>query len=695
MKSKLRNLLLAAMALTLFAGCSNIALNDAAVEGSDAGDKCVLTISVDGFTGAGSTIERTISPTKYTANSKTKFVIEGKSVRNVALAPKLLTFTDSEDTKIALDYDVWYLTLHAVEVENEEEVKVDGEISANKVLEKGSEILRGVTTANLSKGVTQISFTLSTKGVNTKGGIDLTAKINSEFKDLVKSYEVGIYEINTDALVADTYIAHDFGDDDYVKDGDTVTGIKDIEIALDELNPGDYIFKFTPYNKKAGEDNRVDLNTWSDVIKIAPGRTTEKTITITGILQPPAAPSDLTATLVTESEEDNDEYFTVHISWEDNSDNENNFVLRLYEYEKKSGATDATKLESFIEKGEPIVFDENLMTYNSYWVDGTLGMSTKSCDIRLRTGHLFDITLTAKNNAGESDVVARAVNSADFPITENTEHEISSIVRINRQKITYNLLGGTRTVSKRDAEGNLINEVDTSTENIVEYKTYGKDDKKLIEISGKDADLTADPKVPADKLIYDGHPFSCWKHLPAPISDNNQKFVSLGDFDYSDFMVYASYDQNVNVDYEVAEEYKTLVITPSVKDDIGAAITNNTLPKVGKTLTISTTKDDGSGNKVSNATVWGETIKFTIGNNFVDPNPDDDVDPEATPTTFDKVILIVNGKVVGSRANAKSYEYSLNNFRLSGEYNIVVIGEIDGRYYSAADPITLTVDIEY
>ena len=47
MKSKLRNLLLAAMAITLFASCSNIALDDASVQSSESSDKCVLTISYD------------------------------------------------------------------------------------------------------------------------------------------------------------------------------------------------------------------------------------------------------------------------------------------------------------------------------------------------------------------------------------------------------------------------------------------------------------------------------------------------------------------------------------------------------------------------------------------------------------------------------------------------------------------------
>ena len=49
MKSKFKSLLLAALAVMLFAGCSNIALNNASAEGSDSSDKCVLTISVKDF----------------------------------------------------------------------------------------------------------------------------------------------------------------------------------------------------------------------------------------------------------------------------------------------------------------------------------------------------------------------------------------------------------------------------------------------------------------------------------------------------------------------------------------------------------------------------------------------------------------------------------------------------------------------
>ena len=139
MKSKLRNLLLAAMALTLFAGCSNIALNDAAVEGSDAGDKCVLTISYSDLEGILSESSasangnaRTIDPGKYTEGTNTTFKIKGISARNTVHNEEEIEFEGSENERkatIALEYDDWKLTL--------------------SVYEGTKEILRGVTTVDL------------------------------------------------------------------------------------------------------------------------------------------------------------------------------------------------------------------------------------------------------------------------------------------------------------------------------------------------------------------------------------------------------------------------------------------------------------------------------------------------------------------------------------------------------------------
>lgn len=607
MSGKLKYLLLAALAVMLFAGCSNIALNDASAEGSDAAKKCYLTIGLKDsesimFQSTANSISRTIDPGKYDVDSNTTtYKIEGFSARNAKLPLTAVTFdnTHKAEDAVALEYDVWYLTLHAYNA-------------------AGKEILRGVTSVDLTKAVAEIEFELSTKGVPTEGGLALTVK---GVTTAVKSYKAGLYNINTDTLevlLADENLAAP-ADISITKD-----------ITTDPVAPGSYIFKFIPYNDtKENASSREDLTPWSDIITIAPGRTTTKTVTIT-VMQAPAAPSGFTASLVDASEDDKDDMYTVLLEWTDNSVNEENFVLRIYE----SDGTEAD-LDAIYAKSPVAEFDKDFYRFdNAYWVSGTLGMSTKSCEIKLPTGHLYEMTLSAKNRAGESAACSRG-SSASFADT----------VRVNRQKITYNLMGGTYTEDATAATPV------PSTDNIVDYVTYNGTATAIEAIA-----------APAT-LVYNDHPWTKWVTLP-----NGSVEITVAP-DYKDIMVYASYNLNVNLKFNVADEYKTLVVTAACSAS-GAVYT-----AASSKLELDVT---------NNPTVTGGNITFTIA--------DTDKAGNALPVC-DKIILLVNGNVAGARDNEMVYNYSLNNFKTSGVYNITVIGEIGGTYYSG-DPIALTVDIK-
>ncbi len=687
MKSKLRNLLLAAMALTLFAGCSNIALNDAAVEGSDAGDKCVLTISVDGFTGVKSENGRYIAPDKYAPGENTIWKIEGTSDRGL-----VLNIDDNAETtldeiglssgskEIALEYDVWHLKLHAYHKQNDVE----------------KEVLQGVTSIDLTKGIVPtdgIVFTMSTKGVKTNGGLSLTVTgTNSS----VMSYYAGLYDINTDALVKE------LANENYTKRSDPddeespmiSKGTEAISIeSTGDIAPGSYIFKFIPYNNtKENAATREDLTPWSDVITIAPGRTTEKNITIT-IMEKPSKPEGFTVSLVEESEEDNDEYYTVRLNWTDTSSNEENFVLRIYE---ATATADYANRDAILAK-TPVVFEKKFYDNNSYWVKGTLGMSTTECDVRLPTGHLYEFTLTAKNRAGQSDVCYREAsedNATDklkgFAIEAGTG-DAKHYVTVNRQKITYNLMGGTRITNV------------SSTDDIVEYRTYGAANyvNTLMVINNSDGDANADPVVYPNKLIWEDHPFAGWTELPG---DGSKITVIPSTVAYNDIIVYASYDQNVNISYKIADEYKTLAIESSVSGTTVDDIDYATLDSDNNKLTLVTTREVGEGvnKKIVSSGVTGGKIKFTIKGELKQI-VDDDGNPvleNGKPkmeikdwTSCDKIIILINGDVAGAKDKSLEYSYSLKNFKTSGVYNITVIAEVDGNYYSC-DTIPLTVDLK-
>ncbi len=646
MKSKLRNLLLAAMAITLFASCSNIALDDASVQSSESSDKCVLTISYDDLEGmlSENTVNknvRTIDPGKYTPSDGTTFKIKGTSARNTTHPEEEITFTGNganRQATVTLEYDEWYLTLSA--------------------WEGTKEILRGVTTVDLKKAhPDKLMFKLSTKGVTTNGELELKV---TGITDSVKSYTAGLYDINTDEC---KYL---LGDADVVAtditNGITFTQTVDAT-PVTEFAPGSYIFKFIPYNAvkpaAGAEDTREDLTPYSDVITIAPGRKTTKTNITLSIMQKPGAPLGFKATLVADSETDKDDYYTVHLEWTDNSTNEENFVLRIYkalgteedDADLTAEGAKTARQKAAVTDNLLATFDKNFMDAdNDYYVEGTLGMSTKECYIKLPTGHLYEFTLAAKNRAGVSDVCYREASDAADGFKIATTDATPKYISVNRQRITYNLMGG---------EYKENSSATPSTSNIVVYHTYDG--------SAYPLDLvleTATTENPAT-LTYKGHSWKKWVTLPKGAT----QISSISD--YVDVMVYASYDQILTFDYSIVDQYKTLKVSITTDDATNAVLS-------GTTLTINT--KDALG--VSTG-VWAKNITFTI----------DDEDTEGNAVaSCDKITVLVNGDVA-ARDNEKTYTYSLNNFNISGVYNITVIGEIDGQYYSGA-PIALTVDIK-
>ena len=111
MKKFVKSFLLAAAALMLFAGCSNLG-DDATVSGEDG--KVVLTIGIDGYQDSVSrSASRTINPETVTDAAFSKITIKGDSESYDSMAEEDLTFESDGTAEIELTYDVWYLTLTA------------------------------------------------------------------------------------------------------------------------------------------------------------------------------------------------------------------------------------------------------------------------------------------------------------------------------------------------------------------------------------------------------------------------------------------------------------------------------------------------------------------------------------------------------------------------------------------------------
>ncbi|MBQ4554808.1 MAG: fibronectin type III domain-containing protein [Spirochaetaceae bacterium] len=396
--------------LVLFAAsCSNGLLSTAYNSQTNDNGKCLVSFSITNFPNA-----RTILPTDPEESMIAKYKISGTSGRGE-------TYTDdellpSEDKVMVLSYALWDLTLEAYD-------------SADNL------ILKGRTIQDLSNGASApITFTLSEKGVDTKGDVTLEGTYTDLTPSVVDYTISGLYDIHTGELVTGT-----------TENTEENAGEFSYSTTSLTLAPGEYIFKVQlmgyGVNGAIGGDDDVQYGVWSDVVKVAPGRTTEKTDiaipeSVLGSL--PADPEDLMAYLVDDSE-NNDETYKVNLKWTDKSNNETHFLIKVYEYSDKD-----TKIDD-------VVAEYKVLS------------SITETEIDLKLGKLYDVTIEAVNRLGSSTVVDRV--TATGAETGETAYVFASAdanYRINRFKITYDLDGGSYD------DGTI-----TTQNNVVNYHTYG------------------------------------------------------------------------------------------------------------------------------------------------------------------------------------------------------------------------------
>ena len=399
--------------LVLFAAsCSNGLLSTAYNSQTNDNGKCLVSFSITNFPNA-----RTILPTDPEESMIAKYKISGTSGRGE-------TYTDdellpSEDKVMVLSYALWDLTLEAYD-------------SADNL------ILKGRTIQDLSNGASApITFTLSEKGVDTNGDVTLGGNYTDLATPVVDYTISGLYDIHTGELVTDTTENTEKKEEVGDSFSYSTTGLK--------LAPGEYIFKVQLMgygeNDAIGGDDDVQYGVWSDVVKVAPGRTTTKTDiaipeSVLGSL--PADPSNLMAYLVDDSE-NNDETYKVNLKWADNSNNETHFLIKVYEYSDKD-----TPIADAVAEYQVL-------------------SSITETEIDLKLGKLYDVTIEAVNRLGSSTAVPR-VTATDAE-TGETAYEFTSDdanYRINRFKITYDLDGGSYN------DGTI-----TTQNNVVNYHTYG------------------------------------------------------------------------------------------------------------------------------------------------------------------------------------------------------------------------------
>ena len=463
-------------------GCANIEGNGTYIDNT-VGEKCELSIML----GSG---VRSILPEEFNGPDLF-YTLEGKSVRGNILPVTTLNFDPiTNEAKIPLEYDTWELTLIAY-----------------KDAEHTLPVLKGFRVVDLTNGETLIHFDLKTYDLTTLGEIALSGNFVDE-EDAVTKYVMTLKNFETDAIIEERPVEHTGnGTDEYP-----------FTFAKQNLLPGTYLFavKFIKETTKDGNTVEEQIGYWSEIVVVDAGNdTTKDDILIDVIMRKPAVPTNLQALLIEDSK--SKDRYNVKLTWNDESDNEENFVITVKEYADETDlvGTEYTLLdETFIE--------------NDIRVDGSLLSGNTSCIISLPTGRLFDVVIQAENSIGISAECTR-VDATDT--TGFTGYKASN--KINLMNITYDL-----------DRGQLQLAADlTKTGEYLEYHIYKGTNITLLEIK--------DPLgAEYPKLTKNNNPWLRW----ATPEDPNTPVTTAT---FKNVYVKAIYDQTFIISYSI-EGYEDL-----------------------------------------------------------------------------------------------------------------------------------------
>ena len=491
----------------MFVGCADLDLNSTYVDNKNS-EKAILTIDIKGDTLAA----RTVLPNAWVGTSLF-YKIEGKSARGNTLAPTKPT-VEGDKLKIALEYDKWELTL-----------------TAYKDRDCTSAVLKGYGTGDLTNGASEISFELKPYDIDTVGTLNLGGTyIDSEgtvkkYRMALIDYETG-EELTTPAADVGTASPFAFG-------------------PFNDIDPGTYLFEIRFYN---GEEiaSAKQIGYYSDLVIVDPGNTTENTNIAIGdiIMKKPSSPTNLKAFRVENS--DKGDYYNVKLTWDDNSSNEENFVLTIREYDSTGAEIDS---DAVTDGTQPYaVLGDDFWTSNVR-VSGSLLPSNEECVIKLPTGRLFEIEIAAENAVGLSD--SDDAIDGDQPCTRVDAsgdtlagHEGYNVTnKIARTKITYNLNGGTLKFAS-----------DTHNGTYTEYKTYEGGNINLIT-----PDTTGDPDyTPTDdapSLIKNNQPFQKWVAAAGEGTragvDGDDATKVIATIGFANLVVTANYNATYIINYTI------------------------------------------------------------------------------------------------------------------------------------------------
>lgn len=441
-------MLLAAAALLIFTGCNNLVSGVISGDGLN-GNGAGLLISVSNV----DDYARLLAPVKEDpANSGTfvydqldvnSSIIQGYVLEGSSLSGKDFTHISITPAEIKagsvtifnVPKDDWSFTLIALDTNVEKDAKTS---TANATVDEtklasAKPLLKGVASVNVGDtGSPAVVFTLSTYSVTTPGSYNFKIKYtgSATWADTNKIM-YNLYDRKTGAIVK-----NDYG----TTSGETTTATSittGVDAAKDGIDPGTYIFGVT-ITEASGSTTFV-----SDIIRIEPGRVTNKDFIIGDVLTGvPAAPDGFIAQWV-EAGMDED-YYTVRFFWEDKSTNETSFALAIKEFTNSSTAfTQVSSTATLTASDYYKLYDYNSVLEETSgdirYLGGSLYAGSTELVMKFPTGRLFEAQLFAVNSKGYSDGCLREAGST----TTSTAFDTSSATTVaeNSSPVVNKLYG--------------------------------------------------------------------------------------------------------------------------------------------------------------------------------------------------------------------------------------------------------------
>lgn len=675
MKRLLKCFSLAAAALVLFAGCNQLGVSDATVDGLGATSSvkdgyCALAISADGLTvSSAKYASRTINPTTLEGTGNTiikKYVIKGESSTGANLGADgiVLGSTDAPSSgtnytkgtgdsavtypeyKVEIPYGSWELTLEAYD-------------------ENDKLLLKGKSFVELKTAKSSIHFTLKTDGVSTAGHVNLAGSF-TDTDNVVAKYSAGLYDIVTGELIEGTDKAltaigtgtnpkFTYAPVTNVSADPSDPNASATSVAMD-IAPGRYSFQIKFFNSAA---TPKQVGYWEDIVVIAPGRTTTNTTINCGniINRLPYHPENLSAYLETDSE-DADGY-TVILKWEDKSSNEENFVIYVDEYDD-TGAVTKTIVLGTEDAAEATVNGVPTIKQNFFTSDmnagGSIRASSTTASLKLPFGKLFDVRIQAENFVGLSekfspDDEGTETAADNCPRNGNLTAPAGSTyinsAKINRMVIDYDLNGGVLKLANTNEEysGHYI-----VYKSIYEYA----DDARTLPAALLTIDDSNLDDTTKNRLVAGANEFTAWTKA------DGTAFASADKLTFAGLSVKASYDPNSLVSYEISDLYNSITATVESGD---TDITN------------------GAVDRTENAPL---PLKFTAAG------------PTGTTIDWIKVKIIgPDGKnVLTSGKEDNPYTTSLSKYNATGIYTVSITAHIAGQAQGETCSYTCTINVK-